>query len=203
MKNKKLQEVHEEACVKISKALAKLTNKHAVVDIVNPRIKEVNDLALPIGPDEVVAGVCLPVSGEVKGAALLLFPQQTAFDLSDLLIKREPGTTKELTELDKSALKELGNIVCGNYFANLSNETKVKIIEHIPQFNLDTFGTILSRTKAEFAQKTQEVLTIGIEFNFAALSLKGYFLLVFETEQFQTILDALESSKSEAFKAFL
>ncbi len=203
MKNKKLQEVHEEACVKISKSLAKLTNKHAVVDIVNPGIEEVNGLTLPIGPDEVVAGVCLPVSGEVKGAALLLFPQQTAFDLSDLLIKREPGTTKELTELDKSALEELGNIVCGNYFANLSNETKVKIIEHIPQFNLDTFGTILSQTKAEFAQKTQKVLTIEIEFNFAVLSLKGYFLLVFETEQFQTILDALESSKSEALKAFL
>jgi chemotaxis protein CheY-P-specific phosphatase CheC len=44
-----------------------------------------------------------------------------------LLIKKASGTTKELTELDKSALLELGNIICGSYFTTLSNYTGIKM----------------------------------------------------------------------------
>ncbi|MFH1615964.1 MAG: chemotaxis protein CheC [Planctomycetota bacterium] len=192
MLNKKLQKIHEDACMEISKALAKLTDTQAVVEIINPKIERVTDITLPIGCDEMVAAVCLPITGKVKGAALLVFAQKTAVDLSDLLIKKELGTTKELDELDQSALEELGNIVCGNYLTMLSNVTGVKIIEHVPQFSFDIFGQILEQTRTEFAQKTEKALTIEIEFAFVRLVLRGYFVLIFDTKEFQVILDVLQ-----------
>jgi len=90
--SKELQSIHEQACTQASDAIARLIGKQAIVDIANQRIEKVDDLSLPIDPTEKITAVCLPVSGQVKGAALLLFSQQTAFHLSDLLIKKEPGT---------------------------------------------------------------------------------------------------------------
>jgi chemotaxis protein CheC len=122
---------------------------------------------------------------------LLIFPKKTAFILSDLLVKREPGTTHKLTELDKSALKEVGNVISGNYLTVLANILQIRIIEHIPNFSFDMFGAIVSQIIADFAQKTQKALVIEIEFTFKPETFKGYFLLLFEIEQFKAMLDSL------------
>jgi len=198
MQNKKIQSIHEEACVQISGALAKLTCRRAIVDIVNPNLKKVEEFCPTIGLKEEGAGVCLPFSGAIKGIALLLFSQETVFNLADLLIKGEVGTTRELTELDKSALEELGNIVCGTYLATFSNQTRTKIVQHAPVFSFDMLGSILEQTITKFAQRSEKVLAIETEFNFTVLILKdyffrSYFVVLFETRRLEAVLDSSES----------
>lgn len=187
----KLQEVNEQAAVNASEALSELIDRQVEVEICRTEIKKVEDLSPLIGPEEMVAGIYLPVTGDINGAALLIFPKETAFVLSDLLVKREPGTTHELTELDKSALKEVGNIISGNYLTVLANVLQIKIVEHIPNFSFDMFGAIVSQIIADFAQKTEKALVIEIEFAFKPETFKGYFLLLFEVEQFKAMVGSL------------
>jgi len=184
----KLQEVNEQAAVNASEALSKLIDRQVEVEISRTEVKKVEDLSPLIGLEEIVAGIYLPVTGDISGATLLIFPKETAFALSDLLVKREPGTTHKISELDTSALKEVGNIISGNYLTILSNVLQVKIIEHIPNFSFDMFGAIVSQIITAFAQKTQEALVIEIEFTFKPETFKGYFLLLFEVEQFKAML---------------
>jgi len=184
----KLQEVNEQAAENASKALSKLIDRPVEVDISKAEVKKVEELSPLIGPEEVVAGIYLPVTGDIKGAALLIFPKETAFTMSDLLVKREPGTTRCLTELDESALKEVGNIISGNYLTVLANVLQIKIVEHIPNFSFDMFGAIVSQIITDFAQTTENALVIEIEFLFRPETLKGYFLLLFEVEQFKAML---------------
>ena len=187
----KLQEVNEQAAANASEALSKLIDRQVEVEISRTEVKKVEDLSPLIGPEEIVAGIYLPVTGDINGAALLIFPKETAFVLSDLLVKRVPGTTHKLTELDKSALKEVGNIISGNYLTILANVLQIKIIEHIPNFSFDMFGAIVSQIITDFAQKTEDALMIEIEFTFKPEILKGYFLLLFEVEQFKAMLGSL------------
>jgi len=187
----KLQEVNGQAAVNASEALSKLIDRQVEVEISKTEVKKVEDLSPLIGPEEMVAGIYLPVTGDINGAALLIFPKETAFVLSDLLVKREPGTTHKLTELDKSALKEVGNIISGNYLTVLANVLQIKIIEHIPNFSFDMFGAIVSQIITDFAQKTEKALVIEIEFTFKPETFKGYFLLLFEVEQFRAMLGSL------------
>lgn len=187
----KLQEVNEQAAVNASEALSKLIDRQVEVEISKTEVKKVEDLSPLIGPEEMVAGIYLPVTGDINGAALLIFPKETAFVLSDLLVEREPGTTHKLTELDKSALKEVGNIISGNYLTVLANVLQIKIIEHIPNFSFDMFGAIVSQIITDFAQKTEKALVIEIEFTFKPETFKGYFLLLFEVEQFRAMLGSL------------
>lgn len=184
----KLKEVNEQAAVNASKALSKLTGRSVEVKIAKVEVKKVEELSPIIGAEEIVAGIYLPVTGDIKGASLLIFPKETAFTLSDLLVKREPGTTRKLTELDESALKEVGNIISGNYFTVLSNMLEIKIVEHIPSFSFDMFGAITSQIIADFAKEAVEALVIEIEFTFEPITLKGYFLLLLRLEEMKVIL---------------
>lgn len=187
------QEINKIASVNTSKALSKLIGKSVSIEIPNAEVKKVENLSPIISPEEITVGIYLPITGDVKGAALLIFPKETAFTLSDLLVKRVPGTTRKLSELDKSALKEVGNILSGNYLAVLSNMMKIKIIEHIPSFSFDMFGAIISQIITKFAQKVEEAFVVEIEFIFKPTILKGYFLMLFELEKIKNTLGLMIS----------
>lgn len=194
----KLQKIHEEACVQSSATLAKLISRQTVVDIINPQVKTVEDLAPAVGQNESVVIISLPVRYDIKGATLLMFSQKTAFQLSDLLIKRQAGMVKELSELDISALKEVGNIVSGNYFTAFSKLTGAKVIEGIPRFSSGLSKKTLDKTIEALTQK-KEMTAMETEFNFAIPTLdsrffKSYFLVLFDTEQLKMILDSLQEA---------
>lgn len=65
--------------------------------------------------DPSTRGMCvrLGVRGAVSGTFLLLLPAQAAHDLLELLLGTPPHA--ELTALEESALREVGNIVCSAF----------------------------------------------------------------------------------------
>ena len=191
----KLEQINKEAADKASAALSKLIDRPVEVDISKAEVKKVEQLSPLIGIEDMVAGIYLPVTGDIKGAALLIFPKERAFILSDLLVKRPPGTTRKLTLLDESALKEVGNIIAGNYLTVLSNMLQIKIVEHTPNFSFDMFGAIVSQIITQFAEKTENALIIEIEFTINPETFKGYFLLLFEVEQFKAILGSISGTE--------
>ena len=203
MQNTKLQKINKQAALNASGALSKLIGRPVSVGISKAEVKRVEELSPLIGSEEIVAGIYLSVTGDLRGAALLIFPKETAFTLSDLLVRREVGTTRKLTELDESALKEVGNIISGNYLAVLSNTLQVKIIEHIPSFSFDMFGAIVSQIIAKFAQSSEKALVIEVGFTFKPVTLKGYFLLLFQIEELNAILGGGKELFRELFGDFL
>lgn len=203
IQNEKLQEIHEEACLKSSAALAKLIGQQTIVDIVNPKAKKVEEFAPIVDLDKTATKtammvVCLPVKGKVKGEVLLVFSQEDAFSLCDLLFKRALGATKEITELDKSALQELGNIICGTYFSSLANHVRIKIVEHMAQITFDKpFETMLDQIIERLTPNQEDVTALETEFNFSMPAFKGhlfksYFLVLFQTAQLEMILNDLQ-----------
>lgn len=191
----KLQEINQEAALKASRSMSKLIDRKVEVGLSRAEAKKVGELSPIIDPEEIVAGIYLPVTGEVKGASLMLFPKETAFTLCDLLSKKEIGTTRKLSPMDESALKEVANIISGNYFSVLSNSLQVKIIEHIPSLSCDMFGAITSQIIAKFAEEAEQALVIQIEFIFEPVTLKGYFLLLLGLKEMNAILAGADSTQ--------
>ena len=183
--------INEQAALNASRALSKLIDRPVSVEILNAEVKKVEELGSIIGPEENVVGIYLPITGDVLGAALLLFPEENALSLCDLLAKREPGKTRKLTKPDESALKDVGNIISANYMTVLPNMLNVNMIEHTPSFTLDIFRSLLGQIITKFARDTEKALTIQIEFIFKPITIKGYFLLLFEREDVHEILDSL------------
>jgi len=191
MSESKLVEIVHLAAKNATKALSKLSGEVVYVEVSKIEITKAR-LGFPsIASESMVAGIYLPVTGEITGASLLVFPEKIAYDLCDLLVRREPGTTQVLTEMDKSALKEVGNIICGSFLTVLSNALEIKIIEHVPDFNFDQFGAVVDQIVAKFSLKTGDALVLEVKFIFENTPVNGYVVLLFGLEEMQAIINAL------------
>lgn len=190
-----LTEIAKEATKKASLALLKLSGDEASVEFTKIEVGKIQKVFSKIDPELIVTGVYLPISGDVKGASLLIFPKEIAYALCDVLVKRKAETARQLTEIDKSALKEVGNIVLGSLLTVFSNRLKMKMIEHLPKFSHDMFGALVDQIITQFIQKAEEVLTIELLFNFKSTThIKGYVFLIFGTEEIKVLIKKMEKN---------
>lgn len=192
MKSKiSFREINKLAALQATKALSKLLDVQVHVDIPAAKLEALEQVPFIIKPTDKTAGVQLSIIGDAEGTSLLVFPEETVFCLCDLLLKKKPGTTKKLTELDKSALKEIGNIVIGNYLTIFSNKLHIRLIESIPEFKFDKFSSIIDEVVVKVDRAKMQVLIITIDFTFIPSTLRGHALIFFYMEEIKRMFGEL------------
>ena len=182
-----------------AKALSQLIGQR--IDVNVPIAATVSLTQLPEaigGREELVAGVYLPVTGDLEGAILLVFSQRSALALADLLMKREVGTATRLSEIDQSSIKEVGNILSGNCLTALSQFLGMRLVEHIPDLACDMVGSVVDSIIVKFGQKAEQALVIVVEFTTKEkVKFTAYFFLLFALEEAKAILKAIKAKVSE------
>lgn len=175
-----------------SKALSQMIGES--IDVTVPLAQTIPLEEIPKtvgGPEALVTGIYLPITGDVKGSVLLIFPQKSALLLADIIQGKEPGTTKKLDEMDKSALEETGNILAGNCLTALSKFLRIKLVEHIPDITSDMISAVMDYVVVKFGQEAERALVLEVEFNTKGKKIPGYFFLLFNLKEADKILKAL------------
>ena len=116
------------------------------------------------GPEIITAGVLVRLDGELKG--IMLSVQQ--LDFINLVLSRTVGQVVEdysqLTDLDRSALVEVGNIMISTLINALSGLADLTITLTVPAFAVDMQGAILAVPMAEYGGQSDYMMTIGADF---------------------------------------
>ena len=117
------------------------------------------------GPEIITAGVLVQMSGEVNG--IMLSVQQMEF--VNLVLQKMVGHTVEnyeqLSDLDRSALVEVGNIMISTFINALSSLAGITTRLTVPAFAVDMQGAILTVPMVEFGGQSDYIMTIGAKFN--------------------------------------
>lgn len=162
------------------------------VDMSVPQVKllEFKDVATLMGGEEqLMAGIYLGVEGDISGSIMFLLEQKCARHLVGKLMGM-PIEGDQFTEMEISALQEVGNIITGSYLNSLSMMTNLKIYPTIPSLAMDMAGAILSVPAIEFGVIGDNILLIQTQF-FDEIQLDGYFILIPELESYVKILASL------------
>ena len=122
-----LKQMTDAAAQNASKSLSKLTGERVSVEVSKAAIAKVTRVFPGIEAESRVVGIYLPVTGKIKGASLLIFPEKIAYTLCDVLVRREVGMTHQFTMLDESALKEVGNIITYTGFETMIINGLIKL----------------------------------------------------------------------------
>ncbi len=96
----------------------------------------------------------------------------------------------EFSEIEQSALQEVGNIITGSYLNSLSAMTNLKIYPTIPALAVDMAGAILSVPAIEFGTMGDSILLIQTQF-FDEVQLDGFFILIPDLESFGKMIRSL------------
>ncbi|MFH0975496.1 MAG: chemotaxis protein CheW [Spirochaetota bacterium] len=116
-----------------AESLSKILDKSVSLSIPEVEIIPIKNIAKTIGEvDTVYIGVFMPILGDVNGAVLFSFSEQSGFELIDMLYGLSTGKTKHLDQDGESALKEVTNIIGSSMINILSEKIKLTIRPDIP-----------------------------------------------------------------------
>jgi Chemotaxis protein CheC, inhibitor of MCP methylation len=173
-------------------ALAKMLNKKVDMDVPRVKIMEFTEVNETLGNAEItVAGILLKIEGDLTGYIMFILHLKDAVLLVDMLMGRQFNEIHELSEIELSALKEIGNILAGSYLSALSTLTNLKIMPSVPDLAIDMAGAILSVPAIEFGKVGDTVLYIETEFCEGEEKVVGDFFLIPDVETYDILLKAL------------
>lgn len=173
-------------------ALAKMLNKKIDMDVPKVKVLEFHEVNSILGGAEIlVIGILLRVTGDLTGGILFILDFKAARILVNILMGNPSELENDFTEIELSALKEIGNILTGSYLSALSTLTNLNIMPSVPDIAIDMAGAILSVPAIEFGKVGDSVLYIETEFSEGSAKVVGDFFLVPDVESYDTLLKAL------------
>lgn len=172
-------------------ALAKMLDKKIDMEVPSVKILDFSDISNVLGGEEnVVAGIYFDVNGDIEGNIMFLLDVMSSKVLTGMLMGRE-DYSKELDEMDRSALQEVGNILSGSYISSLSSLTGLNMALSIPSLCIDMAGAILSVPAIQFGYTGDKVLLIETKLRDGNDLVKANFFLIPNTESFGNLLKSL------------
>ncbi|MCZ8512348.1 chemotaxis protein CheC [Paenibacillus filicis] len=173
-------------------ALSKLLDKP--VDMLVPKVRMVHfeEIADSVGgAEQVVIAIFLRVEGETPGNLFFILSLESAKKLLRNLVGIEVVNDEEYSEMELSALNEIGNILAGSYLTSLADFTRLSMSPTVPSLAIDMAGAILSYGLLQFGQMGDQALLIDTKFLDGSDEVEGHFFLIPDPESFERIFVAL------------
>jgi chemotaxis protein CheC len=175
-------------------ALSRLTGRRVMVSVPEVSILPLEKVGGMLGdPGDVVSAVIVKVEGDMQGRTLQVFEGTTAAKLvSYLLNMRAPEFPEGFGDLERSAVKEIGNVIVGAYLNALAAFTGMTISMSVPGFAIDMAAAILMTSYLNFGSEEDFVLSIGTSLGVdGEEDLNAHFLLIPDEDSLNRILRAL------------
>ena len=146
-------------------ALSALLGCEVRIPLPEVQVLEFIDAVEKLGGFETVsAGIISSLSGEINGLMLAL----VQLDAINLILKHIMGkqivSYDDLTELEDSAVIEVGNILISSFVNALSGLSGVKIVPSVPQLTIDMQGAIITVPMAAYGNQSDYIMLIGGSF---------------------------------------
>lgn len=146
-------------------ALSQMMDQQVRITLPEVRIMEYNEAIEWIGgPEEVTAGVLVKMSGDIGGIMLSVQKLELVNVVLNAMLGENIDGYENLTELERSAMIEIGNIMISTFINALSGLADVNIKLTVPAFAVDMQGAILTVPMAEYGGMSDYLMAIGGNF---------------------------------------
>ena len=175
-------------------AIATMLNLTIDMKVPKVELKAVEDLGSAIcSEEETIVGIFLEVQNDISGSMMFLMRLNSAHYLVNRLMGgmgADGSAQGEFSEMELSAMKEIGNIIAGSYLSALSTMTNLVITPSVPYIAVDMAAAILSVPAIQFGQFGDNALLIETEFGDDVM-MEGYFILLPDEDSYDKILQSL------------
>lgn len=174
-------------------ALSQLTGKTIHLEVPRMLLMDMASLSGYLGdPELLVVGIHLRMLGDAQGYILMVFPRENTAKILEVLLPRKgAGGGDALSELELSALKEVGNILASAYLNALGEMLRMTLIPSVPLLCIDRVGTVIDDAISEIGETGGAALILDTEFFSKDERVNGQFFLLPSPASLDSILAAL------------
>jgi chemotaxis protein CheC len=175
-------------------ALSMLLSQTVEIRVPRAQLCEYNEICNILhGPENVVAGLLVGISEDLRGFILLVLDEQDAQTLTQAVVGdiTDGMAEPERTELYTSALKEVANMLIGSYITAISQLTGFKIDASVPELVFDMAGAVMNLLAVAYGEFGDHVLFMETEFFNQTQSLFGHFFLIPDMESYKKLIEKM------------
>lgn len=133
------------------------------IDMAVPKVRIVDTtLASTLlgGPENVKIGILAKFRGDIEGIIMFLVEEQFAKDILRTLIGAEFALSMELSEMERSVISEIGNIMIASYVNAVSSLTGMYMDITVPSIAIDMVGALLAVPALEIAPASDDIIFV-------------------------------------------
>ncbi|MEV2380117.1 chemotaxis protein CheC [Paenibacillus larvae] len=177
-------------------ALSTLLSKPVDMTVPSVRLVPFESIAESVGGDkQIVLAVFLRVLGDAPGNMFFIMDTASAKNLLRSMAGMDITSYEKFSEMEYSALGEIGNILVGSYVSSLADFTGLSLSPTVPSLAIDMAGAVLSFGLLQFGQMGDQALLIDTKFLEGQEEVRGHFFLIPDPESFGMIFSALGVGK--------
>lgn len=145
------------------------------------------------GPEQLVLAVFLRIEGDIPGNMFFLFKLDSAKKMISAWFPAivSSDDTADFSDMERSALNEIGNILAGSYLSSLSDLTKLSLSPSVPSLTIDMAGAIISYGLLQMGEIGDLALVIDTHFFEGNQEIEGHFFLIPDPGSFETLFHSL------------
>lgn len=190
--NNTLQEICKASTMKAAVAMSKFLKTPLKFDIKPIKIEPIQKINLPNHFNESTVGLFVPIDSFIKGGSSLLSSTKSALATCDLMLSRQEGYTNEITEVEESALKELANIVLGNFLSTFAHSLLTTSLMHSPAtYEHSTSTAIVNHIRSELSDKIGDDTALNVAFSYEYSNVKGDINIVLDAKKIHFLLNEI------------
>jgi chemotaxis protein CheC len=173
-------------------ALSQMTGKAFNMSIPDVESIALEQLPTLLGGGEVyAAGIYMPIDGDVGGHMAFFMPWPSARSLWQMLLGSAPSEPEEISELEASALLEIGNIINGSFLNAISDMTNLTMHATPPFLAVEMIGAILDAIVVEASASDHFALAIRTMIHDYDDSMEGFFVYIPAVDGLRRVFSSL------------
>jgi chemotaxis protein CheC len=173
-----------------STVLSKMLHQRLVIDVPEILIERIEKIVSLLGrPEDLKTAVLVKILGDVPGMIILIFSPASARALANLLTGEKGEDMKMLTEIDRSALRETGNILSGASLAALSKFLGVNLLQSVPDIATDMLGALMDEVLSVIGRESDIGLVLKANFLVEKERISGDIFFIFDPRSTRKILE--------------
>ncbi len=173
-------------------SLSNMLMRPVGINVPQIKILDYNQVVTALGgPETMIVGLLLSLSGDVTGMMMFLLQQDFAHMTLNALLGQAFSDFSEVDEMGYSAMTEVANIMAASYVNAVSTLTDLNINISVPDICIDMAGAILSVPAIHYANISDKIIFIEDEFNSQEENAISHILMIPDVESLQKIMTNL------------
>lgn len=173
-------------------SLAQMMNRE--VDMVTPvvRILDISEADNALGgPETLAAAILVELYGDIHGIMMFVISQEFTKMLLSSLLGQSDVNCMNLSEMQKSALSEIGNIMIGSYANSIATLSKLKIQISVPAVTSDMVGALLTVPATEMGSVSDKIIFVQDDFVTLNKTISADMLLIPDINSLNKLMGSL------------
>ncbi|XOQ43517.1 MAG: CheY-P phosphatase CheC [Clostridium sp.] len=173
-------------------SLSQMLNRQ--VKMVTPvvRILDINQADRVLGgPETPVVAILSKLHGDINGIMMFVIEQEFTQSLLEALLGESRADCANLSDMECSALSEIGNIMIGSYANSIASLSNLEIKISVPAVKADMVGALLTVPAAEMGSVSDKIIFIEDDFLNESQTISANMMLIPDIESLNTLMNSL------------